>query len=374
AHFNNAGAALPPTPVLDAVKDYLQLEGEIGGYEAMRARAGDIDAARVHAAQLIGADPRNIAFTASSTDGYARALSAIAFEAGDVIVTTLADYVSNQIAFVGLAERFGVETVYAPDLPGGGVDVDALEALVKTRRPRLVAATHMPTHSGLVQPVGEIGLIARDAGALYIVDACQSAGQLALNAPAIGCDFLTMSFRKFLRGPRGMGVLYVSDAALGAGLKPLFADLHSGRLVEAGAYEPVADAVRFEWFETSYAGLLGAGAAAAYALRLGTERIEAEVLSRAAAVRERLCAIDGLDLMGAGPGAIVPFHVNGKDGAALRAALAARRINVQLMSPDNAPLIPALREKGWALRVSPHYYTSADEIDALVEALQVLAV
>src|SRR5436190_5991039 len=243
-HFNNAGAALMPKPVIDAMTEYLALEAEIGGYEAADARVEQIDGFYAAVAELLGCDPRNVAFATSATDAYARALSSIPFERGDLILTTRDDYISNQIAFMSLRRRFGVEIVHAPDLDGGGLDPNAMAQMMRERRPRLVAATHIPTNSGLVQPVAQIGRQCRELELLYLVDACQSVGQYVLDVEQLGCDFLSATGRKFLRGPRGSGFLYISDRALAAGYVPLFLALHGARCIGFAQHEQVGTAAR----------------------------------------------------------------------------------------------------------------------------------
>jgi selenocysteine lyase/cysteine desulfurase len=244
-HFNNAGAGLMPAPVLEAAQAHLRLEAEIGGYEAAAARTDAIAAFYEVTAQLVGCRPENIAHTANATDAYSRALSAIPFESGDVVVTTRNDYISNQIAFLSLKRRLGVEVIHAPDLAEGGVDASELGAIIRKRRPRLIAVTHIPTNAGLVQPVEEIGAICRENGVLYLVDACQSVGQRVLETERICCDFLTATHRKYLRGARGSGFLYVSDRALAAGLEPLFIDMQGARWTADDRYEPAQSARRF---------------------------------------------------------------------------------------------------------------------------------
>ncbi|MCX4536778.1 aminotransferase class V-fold PLP-dependent enzyme [Streptomyces sp. NBC_00841] len=269
-HFNNAGAGLLARPVLRTMLDHLELEANIGGYEAADARAEQVHDFYAAIAELINTGPGNIAFAGSATHAYSNALSAIDFRPGETILTTRNDFISNQIAFLSLRKRYGVEIVHAPDHPdGSGVDVAAMAALMRSRRPRLVAATHVPTSSGLVQPVAEIGRHCRELGLLYLVDACQTVGQYGMDVEEIGCDFLTATCRKFLRGPRGSGFLYVSDRALQDGYEPLFIDMHGARWIEPGTYRPADTATRFEEWEFPYATVLGSAAAVRYALRVG---------------------------------------------------------------------------------------------------------
>jgi selenocysteine lyase/cysteine desulfurase len=374
-HFNNAGAGLMPTPVLEAITRHLELEAEIGGYEAADARKEEIDGFYAATAELIGAQPRNVAFATNATDAFARAVSAVPFERGDTILTTLDDYISNQIAFMSLHGRLGVEVLHAPNAEEGGVDVDGLARLMREHRPRLVAVTHIPTNSGLVQPVAEIGALCRELGLLYLVDACQTVGQLRLDVEEIGCDFLSATSRKFLRGPRGGGLLYVSDRALAAGYEPLFIDMRGARWTGFEQYEAVETAERFEDWEFSYATVLGAAAAARYALDVGIEPIEQRARMLGGRLREGLAAVDGVRVLDRGPDvcSIVTIAVAGRDSEQLHRELERRRINSSVSGRDTALYDFTEKQVEAALRLSPHYYNTEDEVDEVVAAIAELA-
>lgn len=372
AHFNNAGAALMPRPVIEAVKAHLDLEAEIGGYEAARARADALAQAYGDIGAVIGAKAENIALTASATDAYARALSSIPFERGDAIIAAWSEYASNQIQLLSLEKRFGVEIVRAPLGDDGGADRDALEKLIRERRPRLVATVHVNTSSGFVEDVAAIGALCRRYDALYLVDGCQSFGQMPIDVAAIGCDFFSATARKFLRGPRGAGLLYVSDRALDAGLEPLFIDLRGALLLDYRQYRPETTAKRFEDWEFSHAVLHGFGAAARYARDLGLERIESRLGEINREIRSRLEALDGWRATDRGRKLcpIIPIHKRGGDGAAIFRALCEAKINTNFTPAAWAPMDEGLAAAGWAIRVSPHYYTNQADIDRLFDALE----
>ena len=224
-HLNNAGAALMPSAVLDAVVAHLKRESTLGGYEAADAASEQVAGTYVSVAELIGAHPRNVAVVENATAAFSLALSAFDFRRGDVILTSRNDYISNQIMYLSLARRLGVELVRAEDLPDGGVDPASVREVIERRRPRLVAVTHVPTNSGLVQPVEAVGEICEAAGVPYLIDACQSVGQIPLDVRRLRCDYLSATARKFLRGPRGVGFLYVSDRMLATGAHPLLVDM-----------------------------------------------------------------------------------------------------------------------------------------------------
>ena len=374
-HFNNAGSGLMATPVLEAITEYLELEAELGGYEAADAREEAIHDFYAATAQLLGCKARNIAFASNATDAFARALSSIPFASGDLILTTRDDYISNQIAFFSLRKRFGVDVVHAPNVPEGGVDVGAMERLMRQRRPRLVAVTHIPTNSGLVQPVAEIGRRCRELELLYLVDACQSVGQYAIDVEQLGCDFLSATGRKFLRGPRGSGLLYVSDRALAAGYEPLFIDMRGARWVGPEDYRQVETAVRFEDWEFSYATLLGSAAAIRYALTVGIDEIAERTPALGAALRERLAELDAVRIFDRGRRrcAIVTFTVDGWNSEVLMTELRRRRINSSVSAREHA--LYDFTDKGVeaCVRMSPHYYNTEQEVDEVIGAVRELA-
>lgn len=372
-HLNNAGAALMPQQVLTAITDHLELEARIGGYEAAAAQMRPLARFHMVLADFLNTRSRNIAFAGSATDAYNKALSSIPFEEGDVLLTTQDDYVSNHIAFIQLRRLKKIELVVAPVDPSlGGVDLTAMEQLIKKHQPKLVAVTHIPTNSGLIQDVEAIGKMCRENNIWYLVDACQSAGQLPLDIKKIGCDFLSATFRKFLRGPRGAGFLYVSDRALEAGLEPLFLDLHSAHWTAEREYEAVHSAKRFELWERPHALILGGKSAVELAIDIGMEAIQERVQQLAHYTRERLGELPNVRVLDQGPelGGIVTFHVPDKDPKTLKKQLQEQKINCSIVMHNSALYDFNRKGVAWALRVSPHYYNLEGEVEELVEKLQ----
>ena len=379
-HLNNAGASLMPRPVAETVHRHLDRESAIGGYEAeAEAEAsGEVREVYDRLGRLLGARADNLALVENATVAVAQALSAFDLQAGDVLVTTHNDYTSNQLMYLSLARRLGIEVLRAGDLPEGGVDPDAVRRLVAHPRCRLVALTWVPTNSGLVQPAEEVGEICEAAGVPYLVDACQAVGQLPVDVERLHCDFLAGTARKFLRGPRGIGFLYVSDRLLERGAHPLFIDMRGAGLVDEANFELAAGARRFENWEFSYALVLGLGAAARYALEaVGIETAGRRALELATRVRERLAAMPGLRLHDRGPRlcaivtAEIPDRADWDPGEIVR-RLHREGINLHASlggpGPFNAPGANAAP----ILRISPHYYNTLEEIDAAMSALETL--
>ena len=370
-HMNNAGAALMPRPVLEAMEGHLRREAEIGGYEAADEAVDRTASAYQDVARLIGTRPANIAVVENATVAVAQALGAFDFRPGDRIVTTRTDYVSNQIMYLSLARRLKVEIVRAADLPEGGVDPDSVRRLAAQPRCRLVAVSWVPTNSGLVQPVDAIGVVCESLGIPYLEDACQAVGQIPVDVARVRCDYLGATARKFLRGPRGIGFLYVSDRALARGDHPLLLDMRGADWTAPDAFQLTPDARRFENWEFSYASLLGMGAAARYAQTVGVAEAGRRARVLAVRARERLAAVPGVRVLdrGAEQCAIVTAEVRGWDANEIVTRLRQRGINTN--ASVRAYGIIDFDEKGVqsALRISPHYYNTADEVDACVAAV-----
>lgn len=274
-HFNNAGAALMPTPVLDAVRDHLELEARVGGYEAARRNASAIEAFYAEVAALLNAHPSEVAFAESATRAWDMVFFGLGLQRGDRVLTHAAEYVSNALAMLHLERRLGLAIDIAPSDADGAIDLEAAAGLV-TPRTRLLALTHVPTQGGLVNPAAAAGAFARAHGLFYLLDACQSAGQIDLDVKEIGCDALSATGRKYLRGPRGTGFLYVRSGALDR-IEPPMIDLVSATWTAPGGYALAPGARRFESFERNVAGQVGLGVAIALARGLGLPAIEARV-------------------------------------------------------------------------------------------------
>jgi len=364
-----------PAPVISAITDHIELESRIGGYEAQDARRQAIDAAYESVADLIGAKARNIAFTENATASSMQALSAIPFKRDDVILTTRNDYASNQIQFLSLQSRLGVKVMRAPDRTEGGVDVSAMSDLIHSHRPRLVCVTHVPTNSGLEQDIKSVGDACRSAGTIYLVDACQSIGQMPVNVLDIGCDFLTATARKFLRGPRGSGFLYVSDGMLERNLEPLFIDMRGANWTDRDSYQAVDSAKRYENWEFAWAQVLGTGTAAAYARAIGLENIRGRVYEMVHRLRDGLAKIDKVQVLGGDEElcGIVTVTIDGRDPFEIVTSLRERGINTSAQRREYAVIDYDNKNVAGALRISPHYYNTSDEIDRVISAIEINA-
>lgn len=374
--LNNAGASLPPRPVVERVIAHLRREEEIGAYEANDEANDEHEQVYRSIAALLNAQPDEIALTESATRAWDMAFYAFPWKAGDVILTAANEYASNYIAFLQVSKRSGVRVRVVPRDPTGGIDLEALEqALQREPQVRLIALTHVPTNNGRVQPASEVGRLARKFGIAFLLDACQSAGQLPLDVEELGCDLLSATGRKYLRGPRGTGFLYVRRSLLQQ-LTPPLLDMHAATWKSPGEFVMRDDARRFEAWESSIACRLGVGVAVRYALDLGLSPIRARVTALAHRLRERLAEVPGVIIQdhgwreGAAQCGIVTFTQERVGVADLVARMAAQSIVVRLNERSSTLLDMDARGLDAVVRASVHYYNTEDELDRVVEAVQ----
>lgn len=362
-HFNNAGASLMSAPVLRATVGHLELEARIGGYEAAAGQHEALERVYGATARMLGCAADEVAVVENATRAWDMAFYSIPFGPGDRILTAQAEYASNYIAYLQVARKTGAVVEPVPSDEHGQISIPALRGMMD-ERVKLIAITHVPTNGGLVNPAKEVGEVARDAGCLYLLDACQSAGQMPLDVEEIGCDMLSATGRKYLRGPRGTGFLYVRREILER-LEPPFLDLHAAEWTASDRFEIRQDARRFENWETNFAGKVGLGVAVDYALGLGLEAIRERVYDLAEGLRTMLADIPGVAVRDIGKErcGIVTFTAEGKSPEEIKDAFAAHATNVSIAPPASTLLDSEARNLGEMVRASVHYFNTEEEIE-----------
>ncbi|WP_415327361.1 aminotransferase class V-fold PLP-dependent enzyme [Chryseobacterium sp. MMS23-Vi53] len=369
--LNNAGSSLMPTIVVDSMIDYLKQEEQFGGYEVANRNTELLEQFYDETAKLINAQPSNIAFATSATDAYAKALSSIIFKEEDVIITTVDDYISNQIVFISLQKKLNVKVIRTKNLSDNELDLEDLENLIKKHNPKLVAVTHIPTNSGLIQNVEAVGKLCKQYDVLYLVDACQSVGQLVVDVEKIGCDFLTATGRKFMRGPRGTGFLYVSDKVLEQNYAPLLLDMRGANWSEFDDYELFKTAKRFEHWEISYASLLGLMEATKYANVVGMQHIEDYNKKLSQKLRENLKNI-GFKVWdwGNNLSSIITFCEPNGDLENSQKVLKENNVFFSVTYKNSALIDFTNKNINGIVRLSPHYFNTPEEIEKVSEILK----
>jgi len=374
-HFDNAGSSLQPLPVLEAVRHHIDLEAAIGGYRAIEENAEALAEVYQALAAMFCCSSDEIALIENATRAWDMVFYSLleTFEPGDRILTAEAEYASNYMAYLQATKRKGVEVVVVPSDGDGCLDVAALEKLIDGRT-RLISVTHLPTNGGLINPAAAIGKVARAHGIPYLLDACQSVGQMEINVDEIGCDFLSGTGRKYLRGPRGTGFLYIRQDWIER-LEPVFIDLLAAEWTEPDRYVLQPNAKRFENFEKAFAANIGLGVAVRYANAIGMSAIEDRVQSLAARLREGMATIDGVTVhdLGRAKSGICTFSIDGQGAADVRAGLWSRNINSTVSNPASTLLDARARTLSNMNRVSVHYFNTEDEVDTVVGAIAEIA-
>ena len=368
-HFNNAGSALPPTIVVDTVVDYLRREAEIGGYEAAAEAAETLAATYSSLAALVGGRADQIAVIENATRAWDMAVYGFPFKQGDRVITARSEYGSNLLAFLQLKKRFGIEIVLVEDDADGQIDLDALEVELE-RGAAMMSLSHIATSGGLINPAAEVGRRCREHDVFFVLDACQSLGQVPLDVAELNCDVLSTTGRKYLRGPRGTGFLWVGDKAMEI-LEPPLIDQYAAVFISDDEYELLPDAKRFENWERYFAGQVGLGAAADYLLDLGVEATTARLWELGAEVRARLDVMPGVTVhdKGLNRGGIVTFTVENMTATEVKASLSADRINTSVSVASTSRYDLGNRGLDEVVRASVHYYNTLEEVSRFETAV-----
>ncbi|SMH48950.1 Selenocysteine lyase/Cysteine desulfurase [Rathayibacter oskolensis] len=374
-YFNAAGSGLMDDAVLEAVVAHLRLEQRMGGYEAANLASPAVDAAYAEAAALLGADSDEIAFFDSATSGLRGVFDALRLGPGDTVLAPRSSYVSQALRMLALQRHDGVKLVVLPNDESGGMDLEALESALATASGRtVVSAVHIPTSSGLVEPVAAIGALARRYGAITVLDATQSVGQLDIDVRAIGCDALVTTGRKFLRGPRGTGLVYLRRGLLD-GLGAWAPDVRGSLWTGSEEWTMDGTARALETWESSVATRLGLGVALRQARERGMAATEAHLVALGARLRERLAAIGGVAVTDppTSPSCIVTFTVAGLTGKQVSAALREAAVDSLAIPATHAQWDLGARGLASVVRVSPHVYTDDSDVEALLAGVSAIA-
>ncbi|MCK0070977.1 aminotransferase class V-fold PLP-dependent enzyme [Kordiimonas laminariae] len=371
-HLDNCGAALMPEPVINAIQSHLDQEVRMGGYVAQEQQSAVIDGVYNSLSRLIGGSVQDFAITGSAVDAWTKAFYSVPMKEGDNIITAYNEYCSNYVAYLHRAKRRGIEVRVAYPKSDGQLDLNQLESLIDDKT-KLISVTHVPSSSGQILPVEEIGKIAKAKDILYLVDTCQSVGQLPVKVESVGCDMATGTARKFLRGPRGMGFLYMNEKARNR-IEPVVATNKSAAWIGDQEIEFRSDTALFEAWERNIGNQIAFGAAIDYLLELGLEKATEEIQHRAAYLRQNLYNIKGVipTCQEDATAAIITFNKEGHDATTVKAKFHDEGVGVQVSTIEHTRLDLGARGINTTIRVSPHYYNSKEELDRFLNMIEAL--
>ena len=347
---------------------YVHREVELGSHEAARVTEPELTMAYEYVARLLGCSADEVAIVDSGTRAWQMALASFSLVPGDRILTTQNEYGSNLLAMLQAAHRWGAHVEFVATENDGSISIEDLRRKLG-RDVRLITLCHVPSNSGIINPADAVGRLARQKSIPFLLDCCQSVGQVQTSVKQLGCDMLCGTGRKWLRGPRGTAFLYVRKE-FAETLEPPFANLHSGKWTRTG-FTPSRDARMFETWEASYAARLGLSAAVEYALSWGIDNIRARVSALSNLLREALAGQPEVTVYDRGQtlSGIVTFSVDGVSAATLRRRLRARNIRLGVCRAAHARLDDPPRDSLDLLRASPHYFNTEEDIALLAAAL-----
>ncbi|HWS35620.1 MAG TPA: aminotransferase class V-fold PLP-dependent enzyme [Actinoplanes sp.] len=371
--LDSAGSSLPPAPVLDTVVGHLRREAEIGGYRAAAEREEDLGRVRSSLGRLLNAPAGTIAVSDSATRSWTQFFYAVPLRPGDRVLLSGVEYASNAVAALHRARHTGASVEVIPSRPDGTVDLDALAGLLD-ERVAVVSLVHVPTNSGLINPVRPVADLAHAHGAVVLLDACQSAGQLELDVTELGVDALTGTGRKWLRGPRGTGFGYLHPRWLTSWEPPVL-DLRSAVWEEPMRYRVRDDMRRFELWESDVAATLGLGAAVDYLLELDVTDVRTAINRNAERLRDGLRDLRGVTVTDSAEQlcGLVTFTVDGVAPDHVRDTLAGAGITVTVSRQPSTLLDMRARDLTAVVRASPHYFVRPEQIDTALGAVAELA-
>lgn len=360
-YFANAAAGLMLPEVAEITIGHLRREAEIGAPSAATEASDTVAHGYRAAAELIGATVGEVAFVESGNRALAALIQSAGLRPGDHVLVDRTCWGGTLDMLVSYP---GVVVDVMPVDAHGRVDVDAARRQADSRT-KLIVLTWCPATCGIFNPAEQIGVLAAELDAFYIVDACQVVGQRPVDVAKLRCHGLAASGRKWLRGPRGTALLFASRGYLEA-TSPFMAD-QFGR--------PRLDARRYETGEAYVAGRVGLSVALQAVLTIGADVIALQLADMAQRVRDRLNAVPGIAIAEQGPdlASFVTINVAGLSATEVAARLAHNGIAVSVPDRPYAPLDMEARSLTSVVRIAPHLFTTGSDVDALVEALKGIA-
>ena len=375
--LNSAGSSLPDPSVRDVVQEQLRIEFTKGGYAAANEAEPDIERFYNSAAALIGGSAEGIAYVDSGTRAWNSIMYAVpGLGPGKQIITARSEFGSNLVSLAHLASLTGASVDLVEVDANGRIQLEHLLSMV-SERTALVALSMVNAHAGTVNDLAGVGQALKEIApdVTFVVDGCQAAGQIPIDVTALGASALTVTGRKWLRGPRGSGFLYVDPQELHR-FRPTAFDQTIAGLQTPGTFPHTDlsirdDARRFEMWERSHATMLGLGQAIDVTMALGVDAIQERIAALASALRIGIASIPGLDVLESADERSGIVGVSRSSGSVweIVSALKETGFEVGAMPRWEAPPAFGGRTDKSVLRLSPHIFNTSEEIQQALDAL-----
>jgi cysteine desulfurase/selenocysteine lyase len=383
-YLDSGATSQKPRQVLDAERSFYENDNAAvhrGAHMLAALATESFEDARSTVARFVGAKDDEIVWTSNATEGlnliaYAMGNASLGrggaeaeqfrLGAGDEIVVTEMEHHANLIPWQELAARTGATLRFIPILDDGSLDLSDIGAIV-TGRTRVLAFTHVSNVLGIVNPVAQLVALAKEVGALTVLDACQSAPHLALDLAALDVDFAVFSGHKML-GPTGIGVLYGRSRLLNA-LPPFLTGGSMITTVTMDRAEYLPAPMRFEAGTQRISQAIGLAAAIRYLQDVGLDRIAEHESVLGERLVDGLSALPGIRVLGQGAGShrvgLASFDVAGVHSHDVGQFLDDRGIAVRVGHHCAQPLHRRLGVTS-STRASTYLYSTVDEVDQLI--------
>ncbi len=376
-YLDSAATTPTPQPVMDAMLEYFREYGANIGrglYRATKRATEEFEAARGKLARTIGAKPEEIVYVKNTTEALNIVARGLGLKKGGKVIATVLEHHSNLLPWQWLEQNRGVELEVVRATPECLIEPGAIEEAIDERT-RVVTMPYISNAIGSIQPVAEVGRLAREHDVLFSIDAAQAVGHMPVDVSEIGCDFLAAPGHKGLLGPQGTGFLYMREDRQ-AELGPLLLGGGVVESVEEHSFKLVGPPQVFDAGTPNIPGIIGLGRAAEYVLEIGLDSIA----KREQKLTEQMLEIGGIEHVRIyGPkdverrGGVVSFNVDGVGHHDVSTALD-EIANIATRSGHHCaePTMKHLGVEG-TVRASVHYFNLEDEIQKFLETVSQVA-
>lgn len=372
-YFNNAGAGLMSENTFNTIIQHIQEERIEGAIKAANNKKGETEDFYAIAAKMLNADKSEIAFIDSASRGWNLVIYGMEVNENSTIITLESEYGTNLLAIRDVVNKTKCKLIIIKCDISGHFSMNDIEAALKNPNP-ILAVSHVAAQGSIINPVVELGELAKKYSALYIVDGCQAVGQLVVDVKKILCHAYITAGRKWLRGPRGTGILYIKNDKR---LRTPIVDLASASLVFDYQHKPIditirSDARQYELWEKNIANLLGLRTAIYEYLEFGMEKASAIISQKANLIRKAIIKNEKLQLVGDAEslsGTSAFYLKNPVEEEKVKALFENSGFTISCVCDWDCPIFFPQNGAIYIFRVSVHYYTDENDISEICELI-----